>query len=247
MILDFFIRGPSIKDYGSLKLDLHSHVLPGIDDGSSNLDESIALLQSLYEMGFERCIPTPHISVDYYPNTPDTIFTAFDKLNARKAAVPDHYIQSVAAEYLLDEDFLTKIKGGNLLTLPGERVLFELPFGQPPINVEQVVFSMTTRGYTPILAHPERYRYWHRSGSKLLARMVELGCELQVNILSLLGYYGSSVRKSGFEVIDRFAVDYLATDCHNTRHADTLRKGLKNRELVRVLTKKRFRNQELLE
>ena len=247
MILDFFLRGSSIKDYSSLKLDLHSHILPGIDDGSPNLDKSAVLLQSLYELGFERCILTPHISTNYYPNTPDTIFAAFDKLNAYKTAVPDHYIQSVAAEYLLDEDFPAKIEGGTLLTLPGKRVLFELPFSQPPMNVEQVVFSMTTRGYIPILAHPERYRYWHGSSSKLLPRMVELGCELQVNILSLLGHYGSSVRAAGFEIIDRFEVAYLATDCHNAHHVDALRKGLKNRELARVLTKERFKNQELLE
>lgn len=242
----FFTRKSEIKDYSSIGFDLHSHVIHGIDDGPDTLEKSVHLLKSLHNLGFERCILTPHVSENYYPNSTQTILDGFDTLNSAKEGVPEHYIHSVAAEYMLDDDFLNKVKAHSLLTLPGNRVLFELPFTGAPLISENVVFALKTRKYVPVLAHPERYGYW-ADNDHLLRKFINMGCELQVNILSLLGYYGSPVRKAAYSIIEEFKVDFLATDCHNEHQAQTLREGLKDRYLANVLNRNRFSNLSLLE
>ena len=241
----FFSRKLSVPDYGSLGLDLHSHVLPGIDDGAADLKDSAALLKAIHELGFERTIPTPHVSEDHHPNTTPDICNAFDQINRYKTDVPANYIHSVAAEYMLDENFLKLVEEKSLLTLPGNRVLFELPFYGAPVNLEQVVFAMRTRGYTPVLAHPERYRYWIKKKDQLV-KLTSMGCELQVNILSMTGYYGDRVKKAAFAIVDELDVSFLATDCHNLRQVAALRGGLNDTHLSKVLLRHTFKNRELL-
>lgn len=227
-------------------MDIHAHLLPGIDDGPRSLEESLPLLKALNGLGFSQLIATPHVSHDFYPNSPATIFSAFEQLNLAKEGVPPHFIHSVAAEYLVDDEFMNKINGAPLLTLPGNRVLFELPFSGAPMNCEEVVFGLSLKGYQPVLAHPERYGYWYKSG-ETLKKLVAMGCELQVNILSLLGYYGSAVRNAGYSLLDQYDVHFLATDCHNLQHVDSLTKGLRDKELVRLLNSRSFKNVRLLD
>lgn len=247
MMSSIFVKKYLINDYSQLGLDLHSHVLPGIDDGAVDVAASNRLLTGLMHLGFEKCIPTPHVSQEYYPNTNKDIFDAFDHVNAYELDVPDHYIQQVAAEYLLDENIEKMITEGSLLTLPGKRVLFELPFRAAPYHYEHPIFSMTTHGYTPVLAHPERYLYWHGPSVNHLMKLVDMGCELQLNILSLLGYYGQKVRQAAYHLLSTTNVQFMATDVHNQQQLLALREGLKDSQLSRLLNKKEFLNRELLE
>lgn len=243
-MISFFSSTLKLPDYSLLQTDIHSHVLPGIDDGAKDVAESIELLRGLKNMGFEHCIATPHISQEHYQNTPQTIKAAHNCLTSALEASPLLDVAGVAAEYLLDEYFLPKINKRELLTLPGDRVLFELSFASPPHNLEEVIFALRVEGYRPLLAHPERYRYWARHQEKW-TQMISLGCELQLNILSLLGYYGKTVRKTAYEILEHHPVSFLGTDCHNDKQLKALQAGLKDRQFAKVLNKFHFDNSKL--
>jgi len=243
--MSFFFTKSLISDYSQLKVDVHSHVLPGVDDGAKNAAESIHLLRGLKNLGFEHCIATPHISQEHYPNTPRTIKDSRSCLTSALEGSPDINVSCSAAEYLLDEYFLEKIKAQELLTLPGNRVLFELPFASPPHNLKEVIFSMHLEGYTPVLAHPERYRYWSRHPKKW-SQLLALGCEMQINILSLVGYYGKTVRKTAYEILNHHKISFLGTDCHHDKHLKALQAGLKDRKLAKTLKTFSFDNTKLV-
>lgn len=244
-MISFFPSKLRLSDYSILRVDMHSHVLPGIDDGAKDVNESVKLLCGLKELGFKHCLPTPHISQEHHPNTPETIKAAHTRLSSALISCPSPMVGSPAAEYLLDEYLLEKIVGRDLLTLPGERVLFELSFSAPPYNIKDIVFALKLEGYQPVLAHPERYRYWSRHQSAW-NNIIGSGCELQVNILSLVGHYGKRVQKTAYEILGSNKVDFLATDCHNTAHLSALKAGLKDRRLTRLLKEKSFANSKLI-
>lgn len=243
-MISIFRPTHKLVDYGFLQTDMHSHILPGIDDGAKDVEESITLLKGLKELGFEQCLATPHISQEHYPNTPATIQNSWASLTSDLGETSDINVKGAAAEYLLDEHFPSKIEGGKLLTLPDNRVLFELSFASPPRNLEDVIFALRMEGYRPVLAHPERYRYWSQRKEEW-TRMISLGCELQVNILSLLGYYGKRVRKNAYEILERKEATFLGSDCHNLRHIKALQEGLKDRQFAKAVKSNNFDNRKL--
>jgi protein-tyrosine phosphatase len=147
-------------DYSLLKTDMHSHILPGIDDGSGSIETSIELIRGLKELGYSRLIATPHIMWDMYRNTPDIIRTKLDEV---RAAVQKEGIDiqiDAAAEYFLDEhvEDLLKIKEP-LLAVSDNKILVEFSMAFPAMNIKDVLFEMQMQGYQPIIAHPERYTY----------------------------------------------------------------------------------------
>lgn len=235
-----------MSDFGKLSIDLHAHLLPGIDDGPKTEEESKVLLKGLLELGFEYRCATPHISHEYYPNTRDTIQDARNRLTKALVGKERQYdLHATAAEYLLDDEFLPKIAEGNLLTLPGNRVLFELPFNAAPDNLEEVVFNLRIEGYRPILAHPERYLYWSGNKTKWV-RLKEMGCQFQVNLPSFLNQYGKAVRKNAYAMIKAGVVDFLATDCHNAQQLSRLREGLRDQKFAKVILSNEFVNHQLI-
>ena len=232
-------------DFSSLGTDIHSHIIPGIDDGSRNVAESIELLCVLKELGFNRIITTPHVMVDYFRNTPETILTG---LNILKEELKKQRIDiqvEAAAEYYFDEDFENKLEAGNLLTIGDNYLLFELSFSNYPINLFQVIEKMTDRGLKPILAHPERYAYLHGSVNNY-RRIKEAGCCLQLNTISLTGYYGKPVQKAAEELVDHMLIDFIGSDMHHLKHANALKASLSQPYLHRLLTDYPLQNQTLL-
>ena len=243
-MFNFLRRGKPLGTYGFLGTDLHSHLLPGIDDGAKDMDHSLSLIQALLGMGFRRLITTPHIMSDLYPNTPAVIR---EQLTAVRKAAKEKGIAvelDAAAEYLMDEGFEALLEEGELLTLPGNRVLVEMSFIAPPPKLDQYLFRLQMKGYRPLLAHPERYLFFREDFGRY-KEIRDRGCALQLNLLSLTGYYGKPVRDNAVALLKAGLVDFLGTDLHHERHAARLQSALEDREIGRLLKGKVFGNAAL--
>jgi tyrosine-protein phosphatase YwqE len=247
-MFNFFKKTPLLSSYSFLGLDFHSHLLPGIDDGAPDMETSLDLIQRLQEMGFEQLYTTPHVMADLYPNNPEIIRAKLAEVQEALAVARINITIGAAAEYLMDEAFGEKIKRGELLTLPGKRVLVEMSFISEPPNLGQYIFELQTQGYKVILAHPERYLFL-RDQFHRYAQLRAQGVELQLNLLSLTGYYGKPIRDNAIALLKAGLVDYLATDLHHERHADNLEQLLRNKKMNKLLSsyKNSFKNRQLLE
>lgn len=210
-------------NYESIVVDMHSHVLPGIDDGAKTPEESIALVKRIMSLGIKKIIATPHIMADYYKNTAESINGALEILKAelKKEAI-DIEIEA-AAEHYFDETFEPRIDANKLMVMGKNYVLFEFSFVNYPPNATQAIKKMCDMGYKPILAHPERYPYLELDQLRMLRLW---GCNLQLNTISLTGYYGKETRKKAEEMIDNELVDFISSDMHHLRHADALQHAL---------------------
>jgi tyrosine-protein phosphatase YwqE len=204
--------------------DIHSHILPGIDDGSPDIETSIILLKGLSALGIKKMIATPHVIADLYRNTPEIIMGALAKL---KVACVDENIDieiEAAAEYMIDDSFIQMLAEGNqLLTIYDNLILTEQSFNSVADNLHEIAFSLLTNGYRPVLAHPERYEYYHNN-YKNYGLLKEMGFLLQINVLSLTGYYGKSVAKVTEYLFENNLVDLVGTDLHHFRHLEMLNK-----------------------
>jgi protein-tyrosine phosphatase len=206
-------------------VDIHSHLLPGIDDGAKDLDASIALIKKMSFYGIKSFITTPHILGDVYPNTPKIIKsklkTVKDELLKRN--ITDISIDA-AAEYMIDEQFSAIIeKNEELLTLKNNHVLVEMSYFSPPINLYEVLFQLQLKGYKPVLAHPERYNYYH-TDFKSYYKLKQAGCLFQLNLLSLTDHYGKGVQKTAEKILKENLYDFVGTDTHHQRHLEMLLK-----------------------
>lgn len=209
-----------------LVVDMHSHLLPGIDDGAPTVEHSLELLREMQALGYRKLVMTPHVMGDFFRNTPVTIRAALAQLrNAASAAGITDIELECAAEYYLDEWFGRRLETGEeLLTFGGDRhyLLFETSYINEPFNLAETVFNLRAAGYQPVLAHPERYTYLYGRFEEL-ARIRESGVLLQVNLNSLAGYYSSGAQRVAEKLIDAGLVDMLGTDAHNVKHTATLR------------------------
>ncbi|HHL51814.1 MAG TPA: capsular biosynthesis protein [Flammeovirgaceae bacterium] len=202
----------------AITTDLHSHLLPGIDDGVQTMDEALEVIKGFKNLGYQRLITTPHIMHDYYRNTPDIIQ---NKLAAVKQALAEAGIEielQAAAEYYLDEYFLELIgRDKPLLTFGDKYVLFELPFLSKPMILQEVVFALQTKGYRPVLAHAERYLYFSKDTGPLYD-LHHAGVVFQLNLLSPAGFYGKEVKKQADKLLKAGLIGMVGSDCHNSRH-----------------------------
>ena len=219
-------------------MDMHSHLIPGIDDGSKNVDESIMMIKALLDLGFSRIITTPHILPGYFLNTKADIVLEAKNLQKHIEAEGLGIELLVAAEYYTDEHLLDLLEKDELLPLPGKHLLFELPVVDPPHNLHDYIFAMQTRGYIPLLAHPERYVYAYRDRT-FLKDMRGLGVKFQMNILSLSGAYGQGPSTLATDLLDKGWYDFAATDLHNPSQVQALH------EALHVMPHYEFANKEL--
>jgi tyrosine-protein phosphatase YwqE len=208
-------------DFSGVKTDMHSHLLPGIDDGSPDVDHSIRLKKGLEDLGYRQFIATPHIMWDIYRNTNFTIKQALEKL--RNEDKSQHI--NAAAEYFLDEHFNSMVeKDEVLLTIEDKKVLVEFSFVAAPMDLKEQLFNLQIKGYQPVLAHPERYAYF--SGNKTaFEEFKSMGCLFQLNLLSLTGYYGKIPQELALWLVAKNFIDLVGTDLHHERHLEALRKG----------------------
>ena len=228
-------------NFSGIGVDMHSHVIPGIDDGAQNLGQSMALIHAFMDMGFRKIITTPHIMADYYRNTPDIINRGLDELRETLVEQNISFEVNAAAEYYLDETFETKLDKGDMLTLNGEFLLFEISFVNYPQNLPDIIKKMKDKGYKPILAHPERYPYLFESLERYQA-IKETGCYFQLNTISLTGYYGKDSQKIAEKLIDHQMIDFIGSDMHHIKHAISLKKALNLPYVNKLLTDYQLQN-----
>lgn len=225
-----------------LGVDIHSHLIPGIDDGSKSMDESIAMLYKFKELGYKKVITTPHIMSDTYPNTPEIILNGLQEVrNELKRINLDIEIEA-AAEYFFDETIFEKIKNKTLLTFSGNHVLIEFSFFSIPNGEENMFFELLTNDYQPVLAHFERYGFLHGSVEKA-EEWRNKGINIQLNLNSLSGHYGPDVKKQAEKLIDAKLVDFVGTDCHRIEHLQLLERQLSSKyfhKLMELPLKNRF-------
>jgi tyrosine-protein phosphatase YwqE len=204
-------------------VDIHSHLLPGIDDGVKSIEESVNLIKQFREIGIKNIITTPHILGSFWPNTPEIIN---NKLNFVRKELVKQKIKDVklnaAAEYLRDEKFMTLLYEKKLLTLRDNYILIELSYVNPPENIFEIIFEIQANGYKPILAHPERYLFYHYKFNNY-KKLIDAGCKFQLNLLSLTNYYGSEVNKTAKQLLKNNLIDFLGTDTHNFNHLKYLK------------------------
>lgn len=210
-------------NYSGLHTDMHSHLLPGIDDGAPDVDASIQLIKGMMELGYKKFITTPHVYPDLYPNTIETITEAHAVLTQRLQQEQMDVEVKAAAEYFIDEQFPERIdRKEQLLTIHQNWVLIEVSFISPPSDLNETIFKMVLAGYQPVLAHPERYSFYHHN-KEVFHQFKDRGCMLQINLLSLLGYYGKSAQETARMLVTENLVDLIGTDLHHTRHLQALR------------------------
>jgi len=228
-------------DFSTIGADMHSHILPGIDDGAKTLSDSLILAQRFKSLGFRKLVATPHIMADYFRNTPATVHKALDIL--REGLLQNNIDLEVdaAAEYYLDETFENKIQKKEVLTFGKNFLLFELSYINAPHNLFEVIKKIQDAGYQPVLAHPERYPYYYNS-IESHQQIRETGCFLQLNTISLTGYYGKNSKQTAEELIDNYCVDFLGTDMHHVRHADALKESLSSERLQSILAQPQINN-----
>ncbi len=223
-MLSIFSKKKYAEDcsYFPIANDIHSHILPGIDDGSPDLETSITLIKGLMELGITKSVATPHIISDLYRNDSTTINNALSLLNNELKNQEITFDVTAAAEYMMDSYFLELLrKEEKLLTIKDNIVLTEFSYASMPDDPGLFSFAIITAGYKPILAHPERYPYYY-GNNKAFHRLVELGFSLQLNILSLTGYYGKEAAKVSEYLLKNDLISYIGTDLHHDRHLAAL-------------------------
>ena len=231
-------------EFSVLQCDVHSHLIPAIDDGSKSVEDSLNMIAAFAELGYTRLITTPHVMSDFYRNTPETILNGLETV---RAAVKENNIPmtiSAAAEYYIDFDFEEKIKTGKLLTFGKNYVLVEISFINPPDNLNDIFFRLITSGYKPVLAHPERYNFWHKEFTKY-EEIIEKGVLLQLNINSLTGHYSPATRKIAERMIDNNMITFLGSDCHHTGHLELMRNVVYEKSLHKLFASGKLLNATL--
>jgi len=236
------VMGPA--DLSVLGADIHSHFIPGIDDGSQSLAQSMELLEAMHALGYRKVITTPHSMADGYRNPTEVILGGLVKLRAEVARVGLDIRVEAAAEYYLDHELERKVAAGDVLTFGNKLLLFELPFISEPNMLLQVIFQMQTQGYRPVLAHPERYAFWYTDFSKY-ERLKERGVLFQLNLVALSGAYGPQARQIAERLIDAGAYELLGSDCHNMNHVEAIRNTLTRPYLHKLIASGKLLNSTL--
>ena len=211
-MLGLFNRRRSLLESGLLKgaVDQHSHILYGLDDGVKTQEDSLAILRFLEEQGVSEVWFTPHVMEDV-PNTTEGIRARFEELESvYRGGLRFH----LAAEYMIDTLFEERLAARDLLTHGNDTVLVETSAVAPPINLWEVLETMRKAGYRPLIAHPERYRYMDKADYK---RLHDMGCVLQMNLPSIVGFYGESARERALDVLDKGWYSMVGSDCHRYR------------------------------
>lgn len=205
-------------------VDIHAHLLHGIDDGAKNMEESMAMIKRMYSYGIKNFITTPHIMEGIWENTPSGIHQKLGEIANRlkKEGLQDVTIRA-AAEYMLDSNFEQLLKEKKLLTLKDNIILVELSYQSVPFNLYELLFQIQMAGYKPLLAHPERYSYFHNN-YKEYQKLKDVGCAFQLNLLSLSNYYGNQVQRTATKLLKDNMFDFVGTDTHHLRHLDYLEK-----------------------
>lgn len=212
-------------------IDIHSHLLPGIDDGARTFEDTLRLTKALQGFGVSQFITTPHIIQYVWDNTHEQILsnkeTTVVELEKNKITIPF----SAAAEYLMDDQFVQLFQSHQLLTLKDNYVLVEMSYINAPIQLYSILFDLQVAGYIPVLAHPERYLFYHKNFSEY-EKLKRAGCLFQLNLLSVVGYYGAEITKIAEQLLQKGMYTYVGSDVHHDNHIASFEQKVKVKDLV---------------
>jgi len=199
-------------------IDLHTHILPGVDDGVKTVEDAIEFARVAAGDGVRTIVATPHYRDGFYINARPEVLAGVAALNARLAAenVPIQVLPG--AEVHVSADIIERVKSGHAPTLAdnGRTVLFELSMSQYPVDLENLVFRMRLAGLQVLFAHPERIRYFQDDVSRYEA-VIRLGAYGQITTGSITGTFGDDVMEFSRELARKRLVHVVASDAHNTR------------------------------
>ena len=232
MIFNLFKSKPSLKELIPKGfVDIHSHILPGIDDGAKNVEESLKLVTEMKKLGFSKIIGTPHTYPGLYNNTISSIKKSFNKISGK---IDSGLRVSFASEYMLDSSLIEKAEKGQLLTLKDRYVLIEMSFISQPLNLFDIIFQLNLNGYKPILAHVERYIYLFEN-KELYDKIKIAGCKFQLNLLSSIGYYGKNVLKISDFLLKNSLIDFTGSDIHKMDHINKFNDKVKLKSVEKLI------------
>lgn len=190
--------------------DSHSHILFGVDDGVRTIEESLSVLKYEEDLGVTDVWCTPHVMEDT-ANSVDTLKARFGQL---KEAYQGPVRLHLAAEYMLDTVFEQRFRDRDLLTMDNDTLLVETSTWTPPVGLYDTFREIQTAGYRPLFAHPERYRYLNESSYE---RLRKLGIHFQLNLPSLVGFYGETAMRKAEWLLSRGFYTEVGSDCHRLR------------------------------
>ena len=230
----------AVKLGENLIVDIHSHLLPGIDDGAPTMDHTIGMLRKFEELGYQKLIMTPHIMSGVYDNTSEIILNKLEEVRKVSQDLGLKLILEASAEYYFDETLFERLRNKDLLPFQGNHILFEFSIRNQPSQIEELVFQLKSAGYQPVLAHFERYVYFH-SSVEVARSLRERGCFIQVNLNSFTGHYGPDVKNQAIRLLKAGLIDVLGSDCHRIQHLELLENSLKD-SIFHQLSEVKFKN-----
>jgi len=211
-------------------IDIHSHLLPGIDDGANTFADTLRLTKALQNFGISEFITTPHIIQHVWDNTREQILEnknkTIEELSKNNINIPFR----AAAEYLMDDEFVKLFQSQQLLTLKENYVLVEMSYINAPIQLYSIIFDLQVAGYIPVLAHPERYLFYHNNFNEY-EKLKRAGCLFQLNLLSVVGYYGSAITKIAEQLLQKGMYSFAGSDVHHDNHLSAFNKVVKLKDL----------------
>lgn len=241
-----FNKKPALPpaDLSVLRTDMHSHFIPGIDDGAKTMDESLEMLMEMHALGYRKVVTTPHIMSDGYKNTPEIILSGLEKLKKSVKQAGIEIEVEAAAEYYFDYAFEKSLPQKDKLTFGQNYLLWEMSFLNKPDTMNDVIFEIIRQGYKPVLAHVERYPFFYNDFA-VYENLAGRGALLQLNINSISGYYGPVAKKAAEWLIDKDLISFLGTDCHNMQHLAVLRRTLTEKYMHKILASGKLLNSTL--
>jgi len=198
-------------------VDIHSHLLPGIDDGARDFTDTLGMVKSLQGFGFSQFITTPHTMYHVWDNTRESILSLKVKTILELEKNDINVSFRTASEYMMDDQFVKLFQAGELLTLKDNYVLVEMSYINAPMQLYTILFDLQVAGYIPVLAHPERYSFYHNNFDEYV-KLKRVGCLFQLNLLAVVGYYGASIAKIAEQLLQKGMYDFVGSDVHHRKH-----------------------------
>lgn len=233
-MFSIFKSKPVLKDLiPPNHIDIHSHLLYGIDDGAKTFEDSLKLVKALQGFGFSQFITTPHVMQHVWSNSTEQIKSRETAtvigLEKNEITIPFR----AAAEYMLDDNFMHLFQSEKLLTLKKNYVLVEMSYINAPIQLYAFLFDLQVAGYIPVLAHPERYLFYHSNFEEYL-KLKKAGCLFQLNLLSVVGYYGEGISKIADKLLQKGMYDFVGSDVHHSNHIAAFDQKVKIKDLIPI-------------
>ena len=242
-MFDLFTRKePNILRY--LNADVHSHLLPSVDDGVKDIETALSCINEMKRNGIAKIYVTPHFQTHRFKNDEDDIKRRFDEFRTLVSVHISDMELCLAGEYLIDSGFEERLRTKKLLTINDKYLLVEFSFNQSMLGMEELFFEMQMKGYEVILAHPERYLYLNKD-SKLIHNLKEQGVYFQSNIMSFGGFYGSESMRRAYQYVENGWINFLGTDIHGKKYRDALVDVCKKSKFQKLLKKNTFLNNQL--